>query len=59
MSRQKPRRYYFDHTHGDRLSKDDERLELDGIESAREEATKALAGAAKDALPKSIRRGSG
>jgi uncharacterized protein DUF6894 len=49
-------RYYFDHRDGDTFLSDDEGLELDGIETARDEATRALAGMAKDALPGSVRR---
>ncbi len=49
-------RYYFDHRDGGFFLSDDEGLELDGIESARREATKAIADAARDALPNSIRR---
>ena len=49
-------RYYFDHRDGDTFLSGDEGLELDGIETARDEATRALAGMAKDALPGSVRR---
>ena len=49
-------RYYFDHRDGDTFLSDDEGLEFDGIEAVRDEATKALAGMAKDALPRSARR---
>ena len=49
-------RYYFDHRDGDTLISDDEGLEFDGVEAVRNEATKALADAAKDALPGAVRR---
>jgi hypothetical protein len=49
-------RYYFDHRDGDTLISDDEGLEFDGVEAVRNEATRALADAAKDALPGSVRR---
>ncbi len=35
-------RYYFDHRDGDLFISDDEGVELDGIESARDEATKPV-----------------
>jgi hypothetical protein len=47
-------RYYFDYWDGQRCFSDEEGLELDGIESARNEARKALADAAKDVIPKSM-----
>jgi hypothetical protein len=49
-------RYYFDHRDGNTFISDDEGLEFDGIEAVRDEATRALAGIAKDALPGSVRR---
>jgi hypothetical protein len=49
-------RYYFDHRDGDTLISDDEGLEFDGIKAVRDEATRALAGIAKDELPGSVRR---
>jgi hypothetical protein len=50
------RRYFFDSRDGDRYVRDDEGLELDGIEAARDEATLALRDLAKDSIPKSTRR---
>jgi hypothetical protein len=49
-------RYYFDHRDGDTFLSDEEGLEFDGIEAVRDEATRALAGIAKDVLPGSVRR---
>ena len=49
-------RYFFDSHDGEDFIRDDEGVELDGIEAARDEATAALAGIAKDALPRSTRR---
>lgn len=49
-------RYYFDHRDGNTFISDDEGLEFDGFEAVRDEATRALAGIAKDALPGSVRR---
>jgi hypothetical protein len=49
-------RYYFDSRDGERFIRDDEGLELDGIESARDEATYGLRDLAKDAIPGSVRR---
>ena len=49
-------RYYFDHRDGNTFISDDEGLEFDGVEAARNEATRALADAAKDALPGAVRR---
>jgi hypothetical protein len=49
-------RYYFDGRDGDRFIEDDVGLEFDSIEQARDEATTALAGIAKDVLPGSVRR---
>lgn len=49
-------RYYFDQRDGDTLISDDEGLEFDGIKAVRDEATRALAGIAKDELPGSVRR---
>jgi len=49
-------RYYFDHRDGNTFISDDEGLEFDGVEAVRNEATRALADAVKDALPGSVRR---
>jgi hypothetical protein len=49
-------RYYFDCRDGDRFIEDDVGLDFDSIEQARDEATAALAGIAKDVLPGSLRR---
>jgi hypothetical protein len=49
-------RYYFDYRDGGTFLEDDEGLEFDGIERVRDEATRALATAARDAIPGSIRR---
>jgi hypothetical protein len=49
-------RYYFDHRDGNSFISDDEGLEFDGIKAVRDEATRALAGIAKDELPGSVRR---
>ena len=49
-------RYYFDTRDGDHFVRDDEGVELDGIEGARDQATLALRDLAKDAIPKETRR---
>ena len=49
-------RYFFDSRDGDHFIRDDEGVELDGVEQARDEATLALRDLAKDALPKATRR---
>ena len=49
-------RFYFDHLDGDDLVKDDDGLELETVEQAREEAAAGLAGVVKDALPHAIGR---
>ena len=49
-------RYFFDSRDGDRVIRDDEGIELDGIETALDEATRALRDLAKDAIPKATRR---
>jgi hypothetical protein len=49
-------RYFFDTHDGAKFIRDEEGLELDGIESARDEATRGLADLAKDALPGALRR---
>lgn len=49
-------RYFFDSRDGDHFIRDDEGVQLDGIEQARDEATLALRDLAKDALPKATRR---
>ena len=48
--------YFFDSHDGDDFIRDEEGVELDGLEAARDEATAALAGIAKDALPKTTAR---
>jgi hypothetical protein len=48
--------YYFDTRDGAHLIRDELGLELDGIEAARDEATRGLADFAKDAIPGSVRR---
>ena len=48
--------YYFDSRDGDKFIPDEHGVELDGIESARDEAAIALAELAKDVLPGSERR---
>src|SRR3954471_1664376 len=49
-------RYYFDTRDGAEFVRDDLGIELDGIEAARDEATRGLADFARDALPGSLRR---
>jgi hypothetical protein len=49
-------RYYFDHSDGDQFLRDDEGLEFDGIEAARDEAARALGEMARDVLPRAVRR---
>ena len=49
-------RYFFDSRDGDHVIRDDDGIELDGIEAARDEAALALRDLAKDALPGSTRR---
>jgi hypothetical protein len=48
--------YYFDTRDGDNFIRDELGLELDGIEQARDEATRGMADLARDALPGSVRR---
>ena len=48
--------YYFDTRDGQERITDDVVLDLDGIDAARDEATRGLADLAKDALPGSERR---
>ena len=48
--------YFFDTRDGDDFIRDEIGIELDGVEAARDEATRGLADLAKDALPGSIRR---
>jgi hypothetical protein len=48
--------YFFDTRNGPDLVRDDEGLELAGIEAARDEATRGLTDLAKDALPGALRR---
>jgi len=49
-------RYFFDTHDGDLFIRDDDGLELDGIEAARDAATGGLADLARDAIPGSMRR---
>ena len=49
-------RYYFDTRDGAEFIRDELGIELDGIEAARDEATRGLADFARDALPGSVRR---
>ncbi len=49
-------RYYFDHRDGDHFVRDDEGLEFDGIEAARDEAARSLGEHARDVLPGALRR---
>ena len=51
-------RYYFDFRDGDNLSFDEEGLELSSIASVQEEAAKALADMARDAVRSSKYNGS-
>jgi hypothetical protein len=48
--------YFFDTRDGADLIRDEEGVELDGIEAARDEATRGLTDLAKDALPGALRR---
>src|SRR3954451_13327879 len=48
-------RYFFDTRDGE-LVRDEIGIVLDGIEAARDEATRGLADFAKDAIPGSVRR---
>jgi len=48
--------YYFDTRDGEELIRDELGLELDGIEQARDEATRGMADLVKDALPGAVRR---
>ena len=48
--------YYFDSSDGESFFEDDEGLELPDLETARDQATAALADMARDVLPGSIRR---
>jgi hypothetical protein len=48
--------YFFDTRDGADLIRDEEGVELDGMEAARDEATRGLADLAKDALPGAMRR---
>jgi hypothetical protein len=48
-------RYYFDTDDGDHLVTDDEGQKLAGLASVRAEALEALAGIAKDAVPRDNR----
>ena len=48
--------YYFDSRDGDSFVLDEEGLEFPDVETARDQATAALADMAKDVLPGSLRR---
>jgi hypothetical protein len=48
--------YFFDTRDGPTLLRDEIGLELDGIEAARDEATRGMADLAHDALPGATRR---
>ena len=48
--------YYFDSRDGDSFIEDEEGIEFPDIETARAQATAALADMAKDVLPGSLRR---
>lgn len=48
-------RYFFDTRDGE-LIRDEIGIDLDGMEAARDEATRGLADFARDALPGSLRR---
>jgi hypothetical protein len=48
--------YFFDTRDGADLIRDEEGVELDSMEAARDEATRGLADLAKDALPGAMRR---
>jgi hypothetical protein len=49
-------RYFFDTRDGADFVRDEEGLELDGLEAAREEATRGLTDLAKEVLPGATRR---
>jgi hypothetical protein len=48
--------YFFDTRDGPDFVRDELGVELDGIEAARDEATRGLADLARDALPGAMRR---
>jgi hypothetical protein len=48
--------YFFDTRDGDDFIRDELGVELDGVEQARDEATRGMADLAKFALPGAIRR---
>ena len=48
--------YFFDTRDNSDLIRDETGLDLDGLEAARDEATRGLADLAKDTLPGAIRR---
>jgi hypothetical protein len=48
--------YYFDTRDGPELLRDEEGIELDGIQAARDEATRGLADLSREAIPGSERR---
>jgi hypothetical protein len=49
-------RYFFDSRDGLEIIRDEEGIELDGIQAARDEATRGLADLSKDVIPGSERR---
>ena len=49
-------RYFFDTRDGDTFIRDDEGIDFDGVEKARDEATRGLADMARDAIPGKLRR---
>jgi hypothetical protein len=49
-------RYYFDIHDDDLFTPDDEGVDLDGVEAARDEAARTLGEIARDVLPGSLRR---
>jgi Domain of unknown function (DUF6894) len=49
-------RFFFDTRDGSAFVRDEIGLDLDGVEAARDEATRGLADLAKEAIPGSVRR---
>lgn len=49
-------RYFFDTRDGADFVRDEEGLELDGLEAVRDEATRGLADLARDVLPGAVRK---
>ena len=49
-------RYYFDIQDGDLFTPDDDGVELEGVEAARDEAARTLGEMARDVLPGTARR---